>query len=115
MALTRPYSLRIIHDPPITLYQPPSWTKCTRAFKKKAPIEVASVECVAETEGYITVLTATGKQYSRRKTEMLTFHTEIQAIQATIADLEGMKRYAEPRSAEHIANVITYLRDSRRL
>lgn len=115
MPSTRPYSERVIHDPPITLYRPPTWHECKTAFKAQAPITVRTVICTGETENQIYVKSTTGKDYNRPKTEVLTFHTEVQAIQATIAELEAKMRYATPEDAKHIANVITYLRDSRGL
>lgn len=112
MPSTRPYSERVTHDPPITLYRPPTWHECKTAFKAETPVTVKTVVCTGETENQIYVKSLTGKDYNRPKAEVPTFHTEVQAIQSSIAELEAKKRYAMPADAAFIQKVISHIRSS---
>jgi hypothetical protein len=42
------YSNRVNHDPPITLYRPPTLAECRAAYKSQIPIALVTVDCVAE-------------------------------------------------------------------
>lgn len=112
--MNRNYSKRVTYHPPITLYCPLTWRQCKAAHSAQHDIHTTVITVVGETQNTIYVVSASGREYSRHKSNVRTFHTEIQAIQATIADLEDRKRI-RPEEAYHIQNVINFIRESRGL
>jgi hypothetical protein len=106
------YSKRVNHDPPIILYRPPSLAECRTAFKFQTPIALVTVDCVAETDNTLYIRSSNGIEYGRQKGTFRTFHTEGDAIAATIADLrQGHKGLQE--EAGTIYEIIKYIEDSR--
>ena len=116
MAQRTPYSYRIIHNPPITLYRPPTLVDCYTAYKSQTAVEIRTVVCVGETDNTLHIESVSGKEYHRPKAKCRTFHTLVQAVQAAIVDLEERKRLASsPEVQEHFANLIEYLTNSQGL
>ncbi len=106
------YSKRVNHDPPIILYRPPGLAECRTAFKSQAPIALVTVDCVAETDNTLYIRSSNGNEYGRQKGTFRTFHTEADAIEATVADLRREhKELIE--GALTICKIIKYIEDSR--
>jgi hypothetical protein len=106
------YSNRVNHDPPITLCRPPSLAECRTAFKSQTPIPLITVDCVAETGNTLYIRSSTGNEYGRQKATFRTFHTETEAIEATVADLRQERQELE-EEAGIICEIIKYIEDSR--
>jgi hypothetical protein len=103
------YSNRVNHDPPITLYCPPSLAECRAAYISKTPITLATVDCVAETENTLFVRSFNGNEYGRQKATFRTFHSPSAAIETAIADLlQGLKK-----EMDTIHDIINYINDTR--
>jgi hypothetical protein len=107
-----PYSNRVNHDPPITLYRPPTLAECRAAYKFQTPIVLATVDCVAESDNTLYIRSSTGNEYGRQKAAFRTFHTEGEAIAATIDDLR-QGRQGSQEEAGTILDIIKYINDSR--
>jgi hypothetical protein len=105
------YSNRVNHDPPITLCRPPSLVECRTAFKSQTPIPLITVDCVAETDNTLYIRSSTGNEYGRQKATFRTFHTEGDAIAATIADLR-QERQSLQEKAGTISDIIKYIHES---
>lgn len=105
------YSRRVNHDPPIILYRPPSLAECRTAFKSQAPIALVTVDCVAETDNTLYIRSSNGNEYGRQKATFRTFHTEGDAIAATIADLR-QERQGLQEEAGTILDIIKYIHES---
>jgi hypothetical protein len=106
------YSKRVNHDPPITLYRAPSLAECRTAFKSQTPIALVTVDCVAETDNTLYIRSSSGNEYGRQKGAFPTFHTETEAIAATVADLRQERQELE-EGARTIYEIIKYIEDSR--
>ncbi len=106
------YSNRVNHDPPITLYRPPTLAECRTAFWSQTPIDLATVDCVAETDNTLYIRSSTGNVYGRQKGTFRTFHTEAEAIEAAVADLRRERQELEEQAGT-IYEIIKYIEDSR--
>jgi hypothetical protein len=106
------YSNRVNHDPPITLYRPPTLAECRAAYKSQIPIALVTVDCVAETDNTLYIRSSTGNEYGRQKATFRTFHTLAEAIEATVADFV-QERQELQEEAGTIYEIIKYIEDSR--
>jgi len=106
------YSRRVNHDPPIKLYRPPALAECRAAYKSQTPIALTTVDCVAETDNTLYIRSSNGNEYGRQKGTFRTFHTEAEAIEATVADLRRESQELE-EGAGTIYEIIKYIEDSR--
>ena len=104
------YSNRVNHDPPITLYRPPTLAECRAAYKSQAPIPLVTVDCVAETENTLYIRSSTGNEYGRQKATFRTFHSPSAAIETAIADLRRERQELE-EEAGTICEIIKYIAD----
>jgi hypothetical protein len=108
------YSKRVNHDPPITLYRPPTLAECRAAYKSQTPIALVSVHCVAETDNTLYIRSSNGNEYGRPRGTFRTFHTEAEAIEATVADFK-QERQELQEQAGAICEIIKYINDTRAL
>jgi len=105
------YSNRVNHDPPITLYRPPTLAECRAAYKSQIPIALVTVDCVAESDNTLYIRSSTGNEYGRQKATFRTFHTEGDAIAATVADFRQERKELE-EEAGTILDIINHIHQS---